>query len=170
MRKITNYISVLSCFLLLTVLVSGCEKEDKAEPVKESASVNVTSRIFSVPSWSYSSPHYYANLSVPELTADNVDEAAVLVYINLAGSNWFALPYTEYHSPSNYYMGFVTGTGSVLITWFYDSSLSPGDDPNTYFGASVRCKVVVIPPQAQRLHPNVDYKNYREVEAAFGLE
>jgi hypothetical protein len=170
MRKITNHISVLVCSLFLTVVFSGCEKEDKVEPVKESAGVNVTSRVFSVPSWAYSSPVHYASLSVPELTADNVDKAAVLVYINLAGSNWFALPYTQYDSPYNYYMGFSAGVGNVQITWFYDSSLSTGDDPNTYFGASVRCKVVVIPPQAQRLHPKVDYKNYKEVEEAFGLE
>lgn len=118
-------------------------------------------------SWSYTSPYYYRNLSTSELTASNVDSALVMVYFSTIGSNWFALPYTQYNSPADYYMGFVSSVGNVQVTWVYDSSLSTGSDPNTYYGTTVKCKVVIIPPAMVK--PNINYKNYKEVKATYKL-
>jgi len=93
-----------------------------------------------------------------------------MVYFSTTGSSWIAIPYTQYNSPYNYFMGFSTSAGNVQVTWVYDTSLSSGSDPTTYYGANVLYKVIVVPPSAKILKPNVDYKNYEEVKDAFGLK
>ncbi len=166
-NTITHKLFMLA-FIFITVF-NSCKKGETGTPGKD-GSANVTSYTYSVPSWTYSSPYYFVNLSVPSITADNISTAGVMAYFNTTGNQWFALPYTQYHSPSNYYMGFTTGISNVQITWVYDSSLSSGDDPNTFYATKVLYKVVVIPPSAKSLKPNVDYNNYNEVKAAFNLK
>jgi hypothetical protein len=169
MKMITNrFMCALVGFFLLTLTI-GCEKGEDGIPGKD-GSANVESRTFSASSWNYSSPYYYLELSVPELTASNIHSTAVMAYFSIDGSNWRAVPYTQYNTPSNYFMGCISSVGNVRITWFYDSSLSSGDNPNVYYGTTVKLKVVVIPVAAKIINPNIDYKNYEEVRAAFHLQ
>lgn len=166
-KKIKIRHAIFCGFLLL--LLSNCEKEGPPGPqgpAGTSGSSPVTARTFSVTAWGFSSPYHYANLMVPEITAANLDAAAVLVYFS-TGGNWFALPYTQYDSPYNYYMGFNTGAGNVQVTWFYDSSLSSGSNPNTYYSTTVECKVVVIPPALKKA--GLNYSNYDEVRVTYNL-
>lgn len=160
----------LCCSTVL--LFIGCEKGNDGEdgaPGKNGSS-NVESRTFSVSSWSYSSPFHYTNLSVPELTQQNINSAGVMVYFSTTGTDWVAVPYTQYNSPYNYFMGFNTSVGIVQITWVYDTSLSQGSDPTTYYGVNLLYKVVVVPPSAKILYPNIDYKNYSAVKETFHLK
>src|ERR1700758_5489644 len=94
---------------VIVLLIAGCKKGATGPqgPVGSPGKTNVISSTFTMASWSYTSPHYYMNLTVPELTANNIDSALVMVYFSTVGSHWFALPYTQYNSPSDYYMGFV---------------------------------------------------------------
>ncbi len=156
-------------YMLLVILTIGCEKGEEGAPGK-AGNTNVIGRMFEVQNWTYGSPNYYTNLYVPELTAENIDSAAVLVYFSFEDNSWIALPYTQYNFPDNYYMNFNTSIGNVQINWFYDSSLSSGDDPNTYYGKTLKYKVVIIPPYTQRLYPNINYQNYKQVEAAFNIQ
>lgn len=103
-------------------------------------------------------------------TTDNLNSAAIMVYFTTGNNKWTAVPFTQYNSPSNYFMGFNTSVGNVQVTWIYDSSLSSGDSPNTYYGVTVQCKVVVIPKAAKDAHPNVDLNNYSEVKETFDLK
>jgi hypothetical protein len=66
-------------------------------------------------------------------------------------------------------MGFNTTVGQVEVTWFYDSSLSSGSDPNAYYGTTVRCKVV-IPPTMKLANPDLDLKDYEAVKKRFKLK
>jgi hypothetical protein len=150
---------------------SGCKKDGATGPQGPQGPVgqtNVTAATFSVSSWAFTAPYYYQNFSMPELTTKNIDSALVMVYFKTIGSNWFALPYTQYDSPYNYYMGFVCNVGNVQVTWFYDSSLSSGKDPNTYYSTVVKYKVVVIPPSMKQKGVNVN--NYEEVRGAYSLK
>jgi hypothetical protein len=169
MKKVSRICRTL--FLAGILLsISSCEKEGPTGPqgpTGASGSSNVTARTFYVNSWGFSSPYHYANLAVPEITSGNLDAAAVLVYFS-TGGNWLALPYTQYDSPYNYYMGFNTGAGNVQVTWFYDFSGSSGSNPNSYYSTTVECKVVVIPPAMKK--NSLDYKNYAEVKAVYNLE
>lgn len=153
----------------LTILINSCKKNETG-PAGKDGSANVTATVFTASSWTYSSPYYYINLSVPELTSTNINSAAVMVYFNKNNGSWVAVPFTQYNSPSNYFMGFNTSTGNVQVTWAYDSSLSSGSNPNAYYGATVSLKVVVIPPSMIKLYPNIDLRNYSEVRETFNLK
>jgi hypothetical protein len=138
-------------------------------PQGPTGNANVISATFTMSSWLYSSPFFYGNLSIPEITSANANSAAVMVYFNTGNAtSWVALPYTQYNSPSDYYMGFNTSAGNIQITWVYDSSISSGSDPNTFYGTTVNYKVVVIPPAMMK--PNVNHHNYAEVKVAYNLK
>ncbi len=157
--------SKLVVFVFLIVALNGCKKGDPGT----NGSANVTSGVYSVSSWTYSSPQYSANFSVPDLTSANINTAAIMVYFS-NGGNWIALPFTQYNSPYNYFMGFNTGIGNVQVTWIYDTSLSSGKDPNSYYSsAALLYKVVIIPPSVMVANPNLDLKNYKDVKRRFNL-
>lgn len=166
MKKIVQT-CVIILFASATVVMNGCKKEGPAGPP---GNANVTARTFSATSWSWSSPYYYANFSVPELTSANAGSAAVMVYFHTTSNSWLALPYSQYNSPYNYYMGFSSAAGLVQVTWVYDYSLSSGDDPNTYYGSNVQYKVVIIPPAERKANPDLDLTDYNAVKEAYHLE
>lgn len=155
-------------FLVIVLLMAGCKKGETGPAGQDGkpGSANITSNTYSITSWPYSSPYYYTNLATAALTSTNVNSAAVMVYFS-TGSVWNALPYSQYNSPYNYYMGFNTSAGNVQVTWFYDTSLSTGDSPNTYYGTTIQIKVVVIPPAM--IKKDVNIRNYEEVKSAYHL-
>jgi hypothetical protein len=168
--QISSLLLIVAAFLL----INACKKTGPTGPqgpqgqTGKNGTQKVISSTFTMNSWSFTAPYYYMNLHVPELTANNVDSALVMVYFSTIGSNWFALPYTQYHSPYNYYMGFVASADTVQVTWVYDTSLSSGSDPNTYYGTTIKCKVVVVPPAMRK--PNVNHLSYLNVKAAYNLK
>jgi hypothetical protein len=169
MKRIIQLLIIL--FLgIATFLTNGCKKGNTGPAGEQgpAGSANVTSDTYTVNSWSWSSPNHYTNLSVPAITSTNVNSAAVMVYFKGNATAWSALPYTQYDSPYDYFMGFNVSTGAVQVTWFYDYSLSSGSNPNTYYGTNVQLKVVVIPPSMVR--KDVNTKNYNDVKQAYGLE
>jgi hypothetical protein len=159
--------------LLAISILNGCKKgEDGKDGADgQNGAANLIAYTYSISSWLYSSPAWYKNLSVPELTPDNINSASVQVYFYSATNTWKALPFTQYNSgAADYLMGFETTINIVKITWIYDSSLSSGSDPNAYFGTTCQFKVVLIPPAMIVSHPDVDLKNYEEVKKAFDLK
>lgn len=145
--------------------VNGCQQKETQSP-SPSKNVNVSSSVFSASTWSFATPSHYVNINVPTLTSANLDSSAVMVYCS-TGGDWQALPFTHYDSPYNYYMNFSTGVGNVQVTWTYDTSFGQGKNPNTYFGATVKFKIVVIPPSARI---GIDLRDYEAVEREFGLK
>lgn len=129
---------LLLFFSLLILILSGCQKE-------ETDPTNISSNVYTASTWSYSSPAYYYDISVPELTSDNIKSASVNVYFSKDnGTTWIAVPFTQYSSGSNYLMGYNTKAGQVEITWIYNFTMGQGDDPNEYFGTTAQFKVVII--------------------------
>jgi hypothetical protein len=155
----------LALAILVTLIINGCTKGKDGAP-GPSGSSNVSALNYT-PTWytSSSSTYWYANLSVPALTQSNINSAAVQVYFSTTSGVWVAVPFTQVAS-TNYFMNFLTAVNTVEITWTYNGGL--GSDPNTYYGATVQAKVVVIPPAAMR--PNVNYRNYQEVKVAYNLK
>ena len=165
--KKTLRINGIVFLAITTLMISSCKKEGPQGPA---GNANVTSTLFSASSWAWSSPNYYCDFTVPELTSSNINSAAVLVYFSTVSGIWIAVPYTQYTNAYDYHMAFNTRAGMVEVTWVYDSSLSSGSDPNAYYGVTVQYKVVVIPPSARLANPNIDYTNYNEVKTAFNLK
>lgn len=159
----------LMAVLTITFTINGCKKGDTGPkgPAGKDGTSSVTSRTFTMTSWAYTSPYYYRDLNVPELTSGNIDSSLVMVYFCTTGSVWFALPYTQYNSPYNYYMGFSSSSGNVQVNWVYNTSLSKGSDPNEYYGTTIKCKVVVIPSSAKAAKINLN--NYEEVKHSYNL-
>jgi hypothetical protein len=166
-------LSFLAAGLFMVLLAGSCKKGDTGTPGTpgKNGVANISSRTFYVESWSYASPNYYATLIVPEITTADINSTGVLVYFKTTATNeWTALPYTQYNSPFNYYMNFVSMPGFVRVNWFYNTSTSQGDDPNKYYNTNVQFKVIVIPPQERVLKPDVNYTQYEEVKNAFKLK
>lgn len=164
MKKLIQF-AILS--FISAMFISGCKKQ--GAPGAD-GNANVMYATFTATSWAWDSPYYYTNISMPELTSENINTAAVMVYFS-TGSAWIALPYTQYNSPAqNYIMGFSSSVGNVQVTWFYDTSLSDGVNPNTYYGTNVQYKIVVIPPKVMQANPDLDIRNYKEVQKRFNLK
>lgn len=164
-KKITQ---ILSGLFMAAVLFSSCKKVEG--PQGPAGNANVSSGVFTISSWLWQTPNYYTELSVPELTSANIDKAGVMAYFNYEGP-WIAMPYTVYNgSSSNYVMGFTTYPGIVRVNWYYNTSLFDGIDPNDYYNTNVKIKVVVIPPAALALHPEVDLRNYEQVKTVFKIK
>lgn len=155
---------LISIFII--ALITSCEKPEDGELSNDNK--NVKSRTFNNSTWLYNSPHYYLDLSVPELTTENINSAAVLVYFSVVDGYWRAVPFTEYTSSSNYFMNFTANEGNVRVIWTYNSITSSGDNPNKFYGTTVKFKVVVVPANAAL--KKVDYDNYEEVKKVFQLE
>lgn len=165
----TTLLPILGICILLST--NSCKKGDEGVPGTpgKNGAANLTSRTYEVTNWLYASPYHYVNLNVPELTSTDINSAGVLVYFTTKGINWIAVPYTQFDA-SNYYMGFETSTGTIKITWFYDSSVNSGLNPNAYYSTNVRFKVVVIPVADRVLKTGVDYSNYQAVKTAFDIK
>jgi hypothetical protein len=161
MRKsfiiLTGLIAALSVFIS-----SGC-RDQAVDPATQ-----VSSHTYSVSSWYWSAPHHYVDLGVEELTSSNLNSAGVMVYYSVSSGTWISVPYTVYGTVHDYHMGFHYAAGTVRVTWLYDGP-SSGSDPNSYYSATVKCKVVVIPSSARLAHPDVDWNNYEEVRQRFHL-
>lgn len=162
-------ITTVISLILITSNIS-CQKGDTGSP-GQNGTGNIASNTYTVNSWAYTSPNYYANLNVPEITNNNINSCAVMVYYsNTSSDRWRAVPFTQYGSVNNYYMNFNSSVGNVQVTWFSNSSVSSGDNPNVYYGATSQFKVVVIAAALKAKNADINYQNYSEVKAKFGLK
>lgn len=162
MKKIFQIQAILFLGIFSLIFNTGCKKESTSEATK------VTAHTYTVNSWAFDSPNYYTDLDVPELTSDNLNSAAVMVYYSVSQGVWISVPNTVYGTLHDYHMGFLTSVNRVEVTWFYDGT-SNGSDPNTYYSTSVMCKVVVIPSSQRNANPDIDLTDYEQVKARFHL-
>lgn len=165
-------------YAILSFLTNACTKEGPIGPKGDpgppgqNGHTNVKAYNFTVNAslWTYNNPAWYVNLSIPAITFSNNDSVAVMVYCNVAGFDWDALPFTQYGSITDYYMEYTTSPNNVQVNWIKNGSGS-GSDPNTYYGVSaMKYKVVVIPPSGRVANPDLNLRDYREVKKRFGLK
>ena len=164
MRKVYVYIAVIT----LGIFIASCTKEGKqGEPGMNGVDGNANVKTIMVwdVSWSYSSPSYQTTIPHNDITQDLVDRGVVLVYARLNSGAYNQLPTTFYQS-SSYSTSIEVASiaGSVTLFWT-DSDLSQPSYP-----AINDFKIVLIPSAAKIAKPYVDYSNYEEVKASFGLK
>jgi hypothetical protein len=158
-----NKFLLLASVLLLTF--SACKKEGPAGKDGKDGNANVQSSTFTVTSWGYSAPSYYADINYSAITAGIINNGAVLVYLSNGSGGYSQLPLTIY--PSSSYsetLETVSGPGFVRI-FITDSDLTAPITPGT-----LTFKVVVIAASARMANPDVDLSNYNQVKKAFNLQ
>jgi hypothetical protein len=117
-----------------------------------------------------SSTYYYSVVfNIPEITQAVMDRGLVMCY--RTGPNttlWFAMPYSY-----SYASGSTTKVVSYDAVHFLGKeviTITDTDDLPTAPSTEQNYKVVVITPSGLAANPNINYKNYAEVAATFGLE
>lgn len=135
-------------------------------PAGQNGNANVTATNYLASSWTNGSSYWYIDLDVPALTASAQSNAAVEVFFSTNnGTSWTSVPYTAV-ATTNYFMGFVTQEGLVEVQWTYNG-VGNGSSPNSFFGTTLKFKVVVIP--AAKIKPGVNTQNFDEVKKEYNL-
>jgi hypothetical protein len=165
--------AIISGLLVLIMLTfNSCKKEDydsKYQPKGTYGNSNISSSTWTVTSWANNGFNYYSDFNVSALTSSVQNSGTVQVFVSIdGGTNWVALPYTVYNTPSNYLWSYITQTGLVEVKWTYDGT-TLGSDPNTVYGAVCQFKIVCISVAGLAANPNTDYTNYRAIKRDFNL-
>ncbi len=154
----------IAALLLFFATFSACKKEGPAGPAGKDGNANVKSQTFTVGSWNYSAPSYYADISYGAITQDIINSGAVLVYVSNGSGGYSQLPLT-YYTSSSYSSTFevVSAPGAVRI-YATDSDLLQPANPGTRV-----FKVVAISSSARAAHPGLDWNDYAAVKHALQL-
>lgn len=143
-------------------IFSSCKKEvTKVEQVDQAFSA-----VYTIQPGDWTTDNnglsYTAQLNVPEINDALYQNGAVLVYLSFSGTNYYeAIPevfdgiaYGAIHS--NGYVGVdISAVSGELI-----------DRPSQ----SISAKVVIIKASALAMHPDVNFKNLREVQKTFNIQ
>jgi hypothetical protein len=146
---------LLGIALLGVFAFSGCTKEGPAGPagtngVNGNANVIGTNSVF-VSNWTLSGTSYIASITVPDITPDVVNYGLVEVYIQY-GTAWFCLP--DIIGINSTTFGFQAGV--------VDLQNSNSDNSVPALPSNVTIRVVVIPANAIKAHPNVNWRSYSQ--------
>ncbi len=151
-------------------LFSSCAKEGPAGPAGtngtngKDGNANVKSQSYFITGseWTYASGEATLTKLMPQITADIIANGVVMVYAKPAGSaTWDAMP-TSYADPSGVVLslGYSIDTGKLNLYWSWNSAvqLSASVIGNNDF------RVVVISGSALARHPEVNVRDYKQVE------
>ncbi len=148
--------------LYCTLIFSGCAKDGETGPqgpAGATGNANVIATSTLTASWVLSGTYYVAGMTVPAITQDIVDKGSVQVFTQY-GDEWWALP--DLNGVNSTQFGFGLGNVSLL------NSNSDGSTPS--FPSVSIFRVVVISSSNRMANPNVNWKNYKEIEQAFNLK
>ena len=170
MKKLKlSAIAVLTS-ITATVVLNGCSGKDGAPGATGPAgangsagapgNANVNTYTFSTTSSSWNVyqstgwDYYYINVSM-----DLTGGVEVYIYDNTLNA-WSAMPLVS----NNVSASFETSSGTIWIVFTPANGTGSLNNPGAF-----SFKAVTIPPAMQKLHPNLNYKNYSEVARTFGI-
>jgi len=140
---------------------TGANGSNGADGQNGNANVKVVYANLSGPNW-YNETinnHWYAEFDNPIFT-QNVRDSAMVQAFEL-GTYSVALPYTINTTTESFFWG--TGVGYI----FFDVRDNAGGQPANPGTKSF--KVIVATPSARLANPNLNWKDYKAVKAAFNL-
>lgn len=151
-----------------TLLISGCAKDGKDGATGAQGpqgNANVKSETFTISSWDYDSSFklYKATILDFHITQEIADNGIVMVYLVSNGIN-NALPITIY--PNSTYsetFSYQYETSLVRIR-VQDSDLTQPNNPGIK-----TFRVVKVAPAGIIANPNINWKDYSEVQKEFNL-
>lgn len=157
-------------------LFSSCAKEGPAGPAGpagtngKDGNANVKSQSYFITGseWTYASAGASLTKLMPQITADIIANGVVMVYTKPSSSGtWDAMP-TAYTDASGVVLslGYSIETGklNLYFTWNTAAQLTAADVGNNDF------RVVVISGSALARHPEVNVRDYKQVEAILATE
>jgi hypothetical protein len=147
--------------ILPFMFLLSCEKQGPQGP---QGNANVQSLTYQVTEWNFNNPAYYADISVPFVTADIISSGAVLVYAEVGTNIFSQVPLTFYLSDQYSTTIEVSHSiGKVRLFWV-DSDLTQPLQPG-----AMNFKIVVIASALLQKHPDTDLSNYQEVKEQFQI-
>lgn len=160
-----KHLSIAILIGITTVMINGCAKDGETGPTGKDGkdgnanvigtnSVTVTSS-----DWSFNSGYYKTVFTTSDITQAIVDKGFIMVYEKL-GNDWQSMPYLI----DNQSRDFSFGVGSVTV-WVHNIDLSTPTNP----GAQTY-RIVIIPASNLSAHPEVDFKNYKQVKTTFDIK
>lgn len=157
-------------------IFSSCAKEGPAGPAGtngtngKDGNANVKSQSYFITGseWTYSTGEATLTKQMSQITSDIVNNGVVAVYVKSAGSSvWEAMP-TSFASTTGVVLslGYSYEVGKLNLFWSWNTAvtLSAADIGNNDF------KVVVISGSALARHPEVNVRDYQQVEAIIAAE
>lgn len=169
-------------FLSVALLIAGasifssCAKEGPAGPAGaagtngKDGNANVKSQSYFITGseWTYASGEATLTKQMSQITQDIVNNGVVSVYVKASGSSvWEAMP-TAIGDPTGIVLSlgysYEVGKLNLFWTWNAPGQLSASNIGNNDF------KVVVISGSALARHPNVNVRDYQQVEAIIAAE
>lgn len=169
----------LSAALLITSasIFSSCAKEGPAGPAGPvgsagtdgkdgkdgNANVKSSSYFITGSEWTFSAGEATLTKQMSQITSDIVTNGMVMVYAKPENSSaWEALPTSfGYNNGDVLSLGYSIEVGKLSLYWSWNTpaTLTAADIGNNDF------KVVVISGSALARHPNVNVRDYKQVEA-----
>lgn len=157
-------------------IFSSCAKEGPAGPAGtagtngKDGNANVKSQSYFITGseWTYATGEATLTKQMSQITQDIVNNGVVSVYVKASGSSvWEAMP-TAIGDPTGVVLslGYSYEVGKLNLFWTWNTAvqLSASVIGNNDF------KVVVISGSALARHPNVNVRDYQQVEAIMATE
>ena len=154
-------------------IFSSCAKEGPTGPAGangKDGNANVKSQSYFITGseWTYATGEATLTKQMSQITQDIVNNGVVSVYVKASGSSvWEAMP-TAIGDPSGVVLslGYSYEVGKLNLFWTWNTAvqLSASVIGNNDF------KVVVISGSALARHPNVNVRDYQQVEAIMATE
>lgn len=149
-------LAALSVFLLMS-----CRKVTEVTEINQTQNPSIGIHFSISPSgWETTDEggSFHTSMPVPELTQDIYDHGAVLTYIAFGTDYYEALP--EVFDGIAY--GAIHEAGYVTVDYHaLDGSILGAPSINTDI------KIVLIPANAAKLHPEVNLRNFKDVKSVF---
>lgn len=112
---------------------------------------------------------WYFDIAVPQLTADHVNNGALIAYIGV-NNNAFPLPFTEGNSNGHGFSYFTNWDAAQKRITLHIRSIGtiPSNWASTTF--PIQFRYVIIPGAVKTaMNPNVNLKDYNEVQKYFNI-
>lgn len=121
-------IIVCLAFLSLALFISSCTKEGDIGPAGKDGNANVSSKYYTVSSWSVpAAGSIYTDIANSDITQSVIDSGSVMVYLNVNNA-WTPLPYNRYYSNHFIATTFQCTAGNVRIIVTESDLTNPPQD------------------------------------------
>ncbi|MGY6560946.1 MAG: hypothetical protein ACXITV_02455 [Luteibaculaceae bacterium] len=169
MKKLILIFTVLMLGALF--LVSSCTREVEGPPGRD-GNANVNSRTVTINpnDWIIDGNSQIADIIMPTLTADILNNGAVLAYMEFGSNIWLHLPTTiqlfDEQAEENFFVTLEveSSIGLVSIYWSELDLEFLASNPGTQ-----RFRIVTIGGNSLRESPEVDFSNYNQVKEVFQI-